>query len=135
MFWLLRQLRALCDHVALDEIGIGYSPLSGSHELAIDRIEICAGFVADFGRRRETASIAEAINALTRSLGLEATVGAGELEVQFETPGKMSRAEVQASCSARLASRWKTAGDKPPPIGRTAIWRASASFGLRRHEH
>jgi diguanylate cyclase (GGDEF)-like protein/PAS domain S-box-containing protein len=67
----ITSVRALGVHVAIDDFGMGHSSLSRLQTFPLDRLKIDRSFVAPLRPEATTGSIAAAMIALGRSLGLE----------------------------------------------------------------
>ena len=77
----LRSVRALGVHVAIDDFGMGHSSLSRLQDFPLDRLKIDRSFIAALTAGRVHGSIADAMIALGRSLGLEVVAeGVEELD-------------------------------------------------------
>jgi predicted signal transduction protein with EAL and GGDEF domain len=81
---ILEQLRGMGICIALDDFGTGYSSLSYLKTFPLDTLKIDKSFIAAMMTDKKSASIIEAIIAMTRVLGLR-VVGEGvEDRKQFE---------------------------------------------------
>ena len=91
----LRTLKLLGVATALDDFGTGYSSLTSLEQLPLSRVKLDRGVLAEVDSNPRAASIANAMIALCRGLGLQVTVegvertsqldflaGSGELSVQ-----------------------------------------------------
>ncbi len=78
----LQALRALGVGVSLDDFGTGYTALSYLRQFAVDALKIDIAFVRDLPDSRSAISIARAIVALARGLGLETIAEGVETEAQ-----------------------------------------------------
>lgn len=58
-------------HLAIDDFGAGYSSLTYLKHFPIDRLKIDQLFIRDITTSEDDASIAEAIIAMARGLGME----------------------------------------------------------------
>nr|AQQ74839.1 hypothetical protein [uncultured bacterium] len=70
----LDQLREIGIAVALDDFGTGYSSLASLHRLPLTRVKLDRSLIAGIDENARSASIARAMIALCRSLGLEVTI-------------------------------------------------------------
>lgn len=78
----LQALRALGVRVSLDDFGTGYTALAYLRQFAVDSLKIDIAFVRDLPDSRLAISIAQAIIALARGLGLETIAEGVETEAQ-----------------------------------------------------
>jgi EAL domain-containing protein (putative c-di-GMP-specific phosphodiesterase class I) len=67
----LETLKGMGISIAMDDFGTGYSSLNYLRRLPIDIVKIDQTFVRDLPDNKEDASIAQAIIAMARSLGLD----------------------------------------------------------------
>jgi EAL domain-containing protein (putative c-di-GMP-specific phosphodiesterase class I) len=100
----LDALRDLGVRLAVDDFGTGYSSLAYLRRLPLDRIKIDRVFVDDLGGAEEGHSIAAAIVAIARTLGLEACAEG------VETPAQ-ARALRAMGCEKAQGYLWA------PPLG------------------
>lgn len=68
---MLRELKGIGIHLAIDDFGAGYSSLTYLKHFPIDRLKIDQLFIRDITTSEDDASIAEAIIAMARSLRME----------------------------------------------------------------
>ncbi|MCW5943380.1 MAG: EAL domain-containing protein [Fimbriimonadaceae bacterium] len=78
----VRELKELGIKIAIDDFGTGYSSLGMLQSFPIDTVKIDRRFVEQLGEESSSVSIIEAILALTRALGMDAT-GEG-IETPFQ---------------------------------------------------
>ncbi len=81
---IMERLRRLGICFALDDFGVGYSPLSYLQRLPIDQLKIDRSFIADIGRDRNDEIICQTIVAMGRHLGLKTVAEGAETQAQFE---------------------------------------------------
>lgn len=67
----LNEIKALGINISMDDFGTGYSSLSYLRKLPIDTVKIDRSFVRDIPHNKEDVSIAQAIIAMSKSLGLQ----------------------------------------------------------------
>ena len=77
---LLRRLKALGVHIAMDDFGSGYSSLTYLQAFPFDKIKIDRTFVMNLGRNPQSAAIVRAVISL--GLGLDMPVMAEGVETQ-----------------------------------------------------
>ena len=80
----LARLRGLDLAVSIDDFGTGRSCLSHLHRLPVDALKIDRSFVAELGRRRESAEIVRTIIQLGHNLGLRVIAEGVETAPQRE---------------------------------------------------
>ena len=68
----LRRIKAMGVQVSIDDFGTGYSNLSYIGRLAVDKLKIDRGFVADLTRNHDSAKITAAVIQMAHSLNLTA---------------------------------------------------------------
>ncbi|WP_451971769.1 EAL domain-containing protein [Azospirillum endophyticum] len=68
----LRRLKAMGVQMSIDDFGTGYSNLSYIGRLAVDKLKIDRGFVADLTRSHDSAKITAAVIQMAHSLNLTA---------------------------------------------------------------
>lgn len=81
----LQALRALGIGISLDDFGTGHTALAYLRQFAVDSLKIDIAFVRDLPDSQAALSIARAIVALARGLGLETIAEGVETEAQAET--------------------------------------------------
>lgn len=81
----LQALRALGVGVSLDDFGTGYTALAYLRHFAVDALKIDIAFVRDLPESQSAVSVAQAVVALARGLGLETIAEGVETEAQAAT--------------------------------------------------
>jgi len=76
----LSELRRFGVRIATEDFGTGYSSLAYLRSLLVDTLEIVRSFVRDVTTNEDSAAIAAAIIAMSRSLRLHAVVEGVETE-------------------------------------------------------
>jgi predicted ATPase/predicted signal transduction protein with EAL and GGDEF domain len=92
---LLNDLRAMGIRIALDDFGTGYSSLSYLKSLPIDMVKIDRTFIAEALSDTRTASIIEAVIAMTRALGLPVLAEGVETSGQLELLRRLGCSKAQ----------------------------------------
>jgi diguanylate cyclase (GGDEF)-like protein len=80
----LGELRAIGVRVAIDDFGTGFSSLSYLQELAIDRLKVDRGFVANLPPEHTRQAIARSIIRLAQDIGIPALAVGVETQAQAE---------------------------------------------------
>ena len=80
---ILRRLKALGVHIAMDDFGTGFSSLSYLQSFPFDKIKIDRTFVANLGHSQQSATIIRAVIALGRGLDLPVVAEGVETAEQF----------------------------------------------------
>lgn len=70
---MLRQLSALGVTISIDDFGTGYSSLGRLRSLPVDKVKIDKSFIEGLGKSCEAETLAGAVIALARSLGVKVT--------------------------------------------------------------
>jgi EAL domain-containing protein (putative c-di-GMP-specific phosphodiesterase class I) len=109
-----RQLRALGIGIALDDFGVGHSPVQYLRWFPVSRIKVDGSLVADLSADPQARTIVGALVRMARDLGIE-TVGEG-----VETP-EMQRILNELGCD--LAQGYLYAA--PMPAAALATWARS----------
>ncbi|MBF0538694.1 MAG: EAL domain-containing protein [Nitrospirae bacterium] len=81
---VLRNIKNMGIHIAIDDFGMGYSSLSYLKRFPIDRLKIDRSFVNDITTDPDDAAIATAIIAMAHSLKLKVTAEGVETTEQLE---------------------------------------------------
>ncbi len=81
---VLRNIKNMGIHIAIDDFGMGYSSLSYLKRFPIDRLKIDRSFVNDITTDTDDAAIATAIIAMAHSLKLKVTAEGVETVEQLE---------------------------------------------------
>jgi EAL domain-containing protein (putative c-di-GMP-specific phosphodiesterase class I) len=81
---LLQQITARGSRVVLDDFGVGYSSLGQLRRLPATALKIDRSFVSNVPDDASSASIAEAIIAMARSLGLRVVAEGVETRAQLD---------------------------------------------------
>jgi diguanylate cyclase (GGDEF)-like protein len=92
---MLKELKSLGVRLAMDDFGTGYSSLTYLKHFPIDRLKIDKLFIHDINTSSDGASIADAIIAMARSLGLEVIAEGVETEDQVEFLKSRNCSEMQ----------------------------------------
>ncbi|MCG6553738.1 MAG: EAL domain-containing protein, partial [Candidatus Magnetominusculus sp. LBB02] len=81
---ILREIKSMGIHIAIDDFGIGYSSLSYLKRFPIDCLKIDRSFVSDITTDSDDAAIATAIIAMSHSLKLKVIAEGVETNGQLE---------------------------------------------------
>ncbi|HUF74456.1 MAG TPA: EAL domain-containing protein [Gammaproteobacteria bacterium] len=92
---LLNELRGMGIRIALDDFGTGYSSLSYLKSLPIDMVKIDRTFTAEALSDARTASIIEAVIAMTRALGLPVLAEGVETSEQLDLLRRLGCSKAQ----------------------------------------
>jgi EAL domain-containing protein (putative c-di-GMP-specific phosphodiesterase class I) len=79
----LHSIREMGIAVAMDDFGTGYSSLSYLRRFPFDKIKIDKSFVAELGKRDDSAAIVRAATGLAKALGMVAVAEGIETELQM----------------------------------------------------
>jgi len=97
----LRTLKLLGVATALDDFGTGYSSLTSLEQLPLSRVKLDRGVLAEVDSNPRAASIAHAMIALCRGLGLQVTVEGVERASQLDFLTGRGEVSVQGFLVAR----------------------------------
>jgi len=116
---ILGDLRQLGVRIAIDDFGTGYSSLAYLRSLPVDTLKIDRSFVRDVTTNEDSAAIAAAIIAMSKSLRLRVVAEGVETEEQFKFLEKHHCEEVQGFLISRPLpvadfERWCSANS---PVG------------------
>jgi len=119
---VLGELRRFGVRIAIDDFGTGYSSLAYLRSLPVDTLKIDRSFVRDVTTSQDSAAIAGAIIAMSKSLRLHVVAEGVETEEQFKFFADHQCEEVQGFLISRPLpvadfDRWCTAN---PPLALVA---------------
>ncbi len=98
---ILRKLRSLGIHVALDDFGSGYSSLSYLHAFPFEKIKIDRTFIGDLEHNHHSTAIVRAIITLCHSLNIPVLAEGVETETQLAFLAQEGCDEVQGYFTGR----------------------------------
>jgi len=98
---ILSELRCFGVRIAIDDFGTGYSSLAYLRSLPVDTLKIDRSFVRDVTTNEDSAAIAAAIIAMSRSLRLHVVAEGVETEEQFQFFAAHECEEVQGFLISR----------------------------------
>jgi diguanylate cyclase (GGDEF)-like protein/PAS domain S-box-containing protein len=116
---VLRRLKNLGVRIAMDDFGTGYSSLSYLQSFPFDSIKIDRAFIANLAHSQQSQTIARAVIALSRGLGVPVVAEGVETEEQRQFLA-------DENCSAMqgyLIGRPKPIADYAEMVGRVAFGR------------
>jgi diguanylate cyclase (GGDEF)-like protein/PAS domain S-box-containing protein len=125
----IRKLRALGVHVAVDDFGMGHSSLSRLQAFSLDRLKIDKSFIASLVADAAEGSIAGAMIAMGRSLGLDVVAEGVETEEQLAALRSLGCRTAQGYLFARpapAADIERLLRADPPGLSLTAMAAASS---------
>ena len=108
---LLRRLKALGVHIAMDDFGSGYSSLTYLQAFPFDKIKIDRTFVMNLGRNPQSAAIIRAVIGLGHGLDIPIVAEGVETQDQLDFLRKVNCSRVQGYFTG-----------KPAPIQQYASW-------------
>ena len=108
---LLRRLKALGVHIAMDDFGSGYSSLTYLQAFPFDKIKIDRTFVMNLGRNPQSAAIIRAVIGLGHGLDIPIVAEGVETQDQLDFLRKVNCSRVQGYFTGR-----------PAPIQQYASW-------------
>jgi diguanylate cyclase (GGDEF)-like protein/PAS domain S-box-containing protein len=118
---ILRRLKSLGVHIALDDFGKGYSSLSYLQKFPFDKIKIDRSFISDIGTNRQSIAIVHAVIGLGRSLDIPILAEGVETKAQFDFLAKEGCNEVQGYLTGKplaISEYAEVIGRKPEPRAR-----------------
>jgi diguanylate cyclase (GGDEF)-like protein len=80
----MAELRRLGVRIAIDDFGVGYSPLAYLHRLPLDKIKVDRSFVRQITRPGGTLPVVHTITVLAHHRGLQVVAEGVETEEEFE---------------------------------------------------
>lgn len=80
----MRELRELGVRIAIDDFGVGYSPLAYLHRLPLDKIKVDRSFVQQIAQPGGTLPVVHTITVLAHHRGLEVVAEGVETAEEFE---------------------------------------------------
>ena len=92
---ILRRLKSLGVHIAMDDFGSGYSSLSYLQAFPFDKIKIDQAFISNLERNVQSATIVRAVIGLARGLGLPVLAEGVETKEQLAFLAKENCDEIQ----------------------------------------
>jgi diguanylate cyclase (GGDEF)-like protein/PAS domain S-box-containing protein len=98
---ILRKLKSLGIHIALDDFGSGYSSLSYLHAFPFEKIKIDRTFIGDLESNHHSMAIVRAIITLGRSLNIPILAEGVETEAQLSFLAHEKCDEVQGYLTGR----------------------------------
>jgi len=98
---VLSELRRMGVRIAIDDFGTGYSSLAYLRSLPIDTLKIDRSFVCDVTTNQDSAVIAAAIIAMSKSLRLHVVAEGVETEEQFQFLAAHQCEEIQGFLISR----------------------------------
>jgi EAL domain-containing protein (putative c-di-GMP-specific phosphodiesterase class I) len=98
---ILRKLKSLGIHIALDDFGSGYSSLSYLHAFPFEKIKIDRTFIGDLEHNHHSMAIVRAIITLCHSLNIPVLAEGVETETQLAFLAKEGCDEVQGFFAGR----------------------------------
>ena len=126
---LLNELRAMGIRIALDDFGTGYSSLSYLKSLPIDMVKIDRTFIREALSDARTASIIEAVIAMTRALGVPVLAEGVETSQQLDLLRRLGCSKAQgylfsaAVPAESFADLLDSAAQTASQLGRVAVSR------------
>ena len=117
---ILTELRAMGVRIAIDDFGTGYSSLAYLRTLPVDTLKVDRSFVSDVTSNEDSAAIARAIVAMSKSLRLDVVAEGVETEEQFAFFAELGCNEIQGFLFSRPLSapdfeRWCQSNARQAP--------------------
>jgi len=121
---ILRRLKSLGVHIAMDDFGSGYSSLSYLQAFPFDKIKIDQAFISNLERNMQSTTIVRAVIGLARGLGLPVLAEGVETKEQLAFLAKENCDEVQGYLIGRpqpIEEYDELTGRRPSPPKKLAL--------------